>query len=377
MIVRDEEKALSRCLKSLKGVADELIVVDTGSKDNTIIIAKDFGAKVFHFQWCDDFAAARNESLKHATADWILQIDADEELLPGSIPHLRKHMLRSVVLCYFIRCDNGPKCSGPQFHWVGRLFRRHPQVRYHRPYHEGVDRSVQNLILAEPRWQKRYEPSITIRHYGYEKSKMRRKIERGLPIMKSYLKRNPNDSYILTMLGGIYCSLGRYGEAKAYLNKALHINPNWSETNYNLGLTLQKQRKLEAAIRCYKKAIAGDPLLAEAYASLAAIYTQKGMLDNAISELETALAINPDLALAHSHLGVAYRNKGMFDRAISEYKRAVAIYPSLAEAHNNLAVAYYFEKQYELAIVHCDKALELGLKAHPDFLQALKEYRCS
>ncbi len=90
MIVRDEEKVLSRCLKSVEGIADELIVVDTGSKDNTITIAKDFDARVFHFEWCDDFAAARNESLKHATGDWILQIDADEELPASSVPPWEK-----------------------------------------------------------------------------------------------------------------------------------------------------------------------------------------------------------------------------------------------------------------------------------------------
>jgi glycosyltransferase involved in cell wall biosynthesis len=69
MIVRDEEKILPRCLKSVQDVADELIVVDTGSRDNTISVAKDFGAKIHYFQWNYDFAAARNESLKYAKGD--------------------------------------------------------------------------------------------------------------------------------------------------------------------------------------------------------------------------------------------------------------------------------------------------------------------
>ena len=209
MIVRDEEKMLPRCLKSVQSIADELIVVDTGSKDNTISIAKDFGAKVFHFKWRDDFAAARNESLKYATGDWILQIDADEELLSNSIAHLKDRMSRSAVLYYVIRCDNGPRCRGPRFSRLGRLFRRHPKLRYHRPYHEGIDCSVQNLIIAEPRWKMQYEPSIIIRHYGYEQSKVPKKRERGLLIMKSYLKENPNDAYILSRLGGVCCGLGQ------------------------------------------------------------------------------------------------------------------------------------------------------------------------
>ncbi len=340
MIVRDEEKMLLRCLKSVQSIADELIVVDTGSKDNTISIAKNFGAKVFHFKWNDDFAAARNESLKHATGDWILQIDADEELLSSSIPHLKDDILRSMVLYYLLRCDNGPRCREPRFAWISRLFRSHPKLRYHRPYHEGVDSSIENLILAEPRWQVQYEPNIIIRHYGYERSEMSKKRERGLRVMKSYLKENPNDALVLTRLGGVCCDLGHYDEAEAYLKKALLIKPDWSETNYTLGVILQEQVKPEAAMRCYKKAIAADPYLAEAYVNLGAIYIQKGMLDSAISELKRALAINPDLALAHSQLGLAYKNKGMLDESIAELKEAVTIDPDVGDAHLNLGVAY-------------------------------------
>lgn len=220
MIVGNEEDALPGCLRSVHGIADELIVVDTGSKDDTISIAKDFGAKVYHFKWCDDFAAARNESLKHATGDWILQMDADEELLLSSIPHVRDCMSRPTVLYYLIRCDNGLRCL-PRFHWFSRLFRRHPKVRYHRPYHEGIECSIENVIATEPRWQVQYEPNIIVRHYGYEGSTMSKKFERGLPIMKSYLRENPNDDYILSKLGRAYIGLGRYDEAETYLNKAL------------------------------------------------------------------------------------------------------------------------------------------------------------
>ena len=138
MIVRDEEKALPRCLKSVQSVADEIIVVDTGSVDDTVSIAREYGAEVFRFEWCNDFAAARNESLKHATGDWVLQIDADEELVFDSILRLRQRILESNVICYSIKCDNGPTYTGPRFGWFDRLFRRHPGVIYHGPYHETV-----------------------------------------------------------------------------------------------------------------------------------------------------------------------------------------------------------------------------------------------
>ncbi len=377
MIVRDEEKALPRCLRSVQDVADELIVVDTGSQDNTVSVAKHFGAKVHDFEWRDDFAAARNEALKHAVGDWILQIDADEELLSGSIPHLKDHMSRPTVLYCMIRCDNGLGSQGPRFSWFGRLFRRHPELCYHRPYHEGVDPSVQDLIMAEPRWQKQHESNIVIRHYGFEQAEeeLRKKCEIGRRIMKSYIKKNPRDFYVLAKLGDACGGLGLYEEAEDYLNKALEIAPAWPEANYSLGLTLQNQGKLGAAIRYYNKAVAADPEFAEAHGNLAIVLIERGLLDDAISELKRALAINPDLALGHSKLGLAYDDKGMLDEAISEYKRALAIDPGLGEAHNNLAVAYYTKKQYDLAIQHCDKAIQLGLKVHSEFLQELKAHR--
>jgi len=291
MIVRDEEKVLPRCLKSVQDVADQLIVIDTGSKDNTISIAKDFGAKVFNFKWNDDFAAARNKSLKHATGDWILQIDADEELPLGSIPHLKDRMLESKVLCYFILCDNGPMSLGPQFNWVSRLFRRHLQIRYHRSYHERVDRSVENLVAAEPEWQVLHAPDIIICHYGYEQSELHRKCERGLRIMKSYLKKSPDDDFILMKLGSICCDMEHYDEAEAYLNKAVQLNPDSSEINFCLGLTLQRQKKLEESIRCFRKCIAIDPLGADAYHILGEIYIQNGNYKEAIKYFDKAIEL--------------------------------------------------------------------------------------
>ncbi|MBP5974452.1 glycosyltransferase family 2 protein, partial [Brasilonema sp. CT11] len=80
MIVKNEEATLSKCLGSVKNVVDEMVVLDTGSTDSTPQIAEKFGAKVHHFEWCNDFSAARNEALKYVTGDWILVLDADETL---------------------------------------------------------------------------------------------------------------------------------------------------------------------------------------------------------------------------------------------------------------------------------------------------------
>lgn len=376
MIVRDEGKVLHRCLKSVESVADELIVVDTGSKDNTISIAKAFGAKVFHFEWCDDFAAARNESLKHATGDWILQMDADEELLPDSILHVKHDMSKSTMLCYVVRCDHGPEYRGPQSSWLGRLFRNHPRVRYSRPYHETVQQCVDKLIGQEPRWRTQWEQNITIRHYGYAPSERLRKRGRGIAIMKAYLEENPDDVYILTKLGGAYYDLGRYYEAEACLQNAVKIDPKWGETHYTLGLTLQRRKKLNAAMRCYEKAIAKTPLLAEAHVCLGAIHGQKGMLDKAISEFRRALAINPGLSMAHTNMGLALGQQGKLSEAIIHLSEALRVSPDDAQTHNNLGTALAQAGRFDEAITHYREALRIkpDLKvAKENLKEALKD----
>ncbi len=82
MIVRNEETVLEGCLASIQSLVDEVVIVDTGSTDRSKSIAQAFGARVFDFEWCDDFAAARNEALRWASGEWILYIDADERMGP-------------------------------------------------------------------------------------------------------------------------------------------------------------------------------------------------------------------------------------------------------------------------------------------------------
>jgi glycosyltransferase involved in cell wall biosynthesis len=92
MIVKNEEKFLPRCMESIKGLVDEIIIVDTGSTDSTIEIAKRYNAKIYHHQWENSFSKARNYSLKYATCKWILILDADEE-----VGRKNAHKLKEVI----------------------------------------------------------------------------------------------------------------------------------------------------------------------------------------------------------------------------------------------------------------------------------------
>jgi glycosyltransferase involved in cell wall biosynthesis len=102
LIVKNESQHLSRCLASVKPYADEIIVVDTGSQDNTPDIAREYGAKLSYFAWGDDFSAARNYSISQACGEWIFIIDADEELIVNNPNFLGEIQKDEDAIAYFI-----------------------------------------------------------------------------------------------------------------------------------------------------------------------------------------------------------------------------------------------------------------------------------
>ena len=106
MIVKDEEKVIQACLDSIRHLVDEIIVVDTGSSDNTVKLATQAGAKVCSYTWKGNFAEARNFALEHASGSWILVLDADEELAPVSPEAFRQLLEVEEVEGYFIQINN-------------------------------------------------------------------------------------------------------------------------------------------------------------------------------------------------------------------------------------------------------------------------------
>ena len=131
MIVRNEAERLERCLRSVAGFVDEMVVVDTGSDDATPTIAAACGAAVHHLEWPGDFAPARNHALSLVKGDWVLVLDADEWLLPQAWAPLRPLMEQpDALLINLLRHEQGAKQS--PYSNVSRLFRRHQAIRWSR-----------------------------------------------------------------------------------------------------------------------------------------------------------------------------------------------------------------------------------------------------
>ncbi|MEO2006383.1 MAG: glycosyltransferase family 2 protein, partial [Candidatus Poribacteria bacterium] len=168
MIVKDEEDFLPGCLASVAGVVDQIIVVDTGSTDATVEIARNHGAEVYDFAWTDDFAAARNVSLEHVTTDWVLWLDADEELLPESHAPLRSLTLDPEAAGAHLCVHNLMGDRTVPF-LTTRLWRHDPTVRFQQPIHEQI---LWSIGPHARRYGRRIveAPDVVIRHYGYQPS---------------------------------------------------------------------------------------------------------------------------------------------------------------------------------------------------------------
>jgi tetratricopeptide (TPR) repeat protein len=245
MIVRDEEANLPDCLASAADLVGEVIVVDTGSTDGTRAVAGRFGARVFEFPWVDDFAAARNESLRHATGEWIFWLDADDRLDEDN----RRKLLalfaglepdENVAYAMKCLCPNDPAESSATVVDHIRVFRNDPRIRWRYRVHEQILPAVRRL-KGQVRWS-----DVTIRHVGYQDPALRRsKLERDLRLLRTEVAEQPDDPFVLFNLGSVYLELERTAEALPLLQRSLRqSHPSDSIVRKLHALIVQGHRRL-------------------------------------------------------------------------------------------------------------------------------------
>ena len=180
MIVKNEEQYLRDCFLSIKDLVDEIVLVDTGSTDNTIKIAEEFGAKVFNFTWVNDFSAARNFALGKSTGDWILYLDADERLDHYSISEVRKILESNASLaCYCTVKSYDAEESRDNSLRYPRLFTNSQEIKFTGKVHEQIEPS-----LLKNKYHI-FNSSILIHHIGYNISKeeKNKKAHRNLSLL--------------------------------------------------------------------------------------------------------------------------------------------------------------------------------------------------
>ena len=221
MIVKNEERTLPACLEAAQPWVDEIVVVDTGSTDRTREIADGFGARVHEWAWRDDFAAARNESLRHATGDWILALDADEVLTPESGPALRRACDEpGNVVGYDIKivCPREGDGGLVRLNWFPRLFRNLPGVRWEGVIHEQV---VTSLVGHGPI----VKCPVEVLHSGYTLSAdaMQAKARRNIVLLERQLQAEPDYAPGWFQLAETYVMSGRLDDAIDAYRRSLRL----------------------------------------------------------------------------------------------------------------------------------------------------------
>ena len=184
MMVKNEEKMLPRALASAAPWVDEIIVVDTGSTDRTVEIAESYGAKIYHHPWEHNFSIHRNQSIGYCTGDWVLILDADEELDQDTAPQMRQLVKHPTANCFLFKLYNDVAGGGATFLMHARLFRA------------GVGFHYEGLIHNIPTIPGEYAPSeVKLTHYGYnlDAEAMDAKHQRRLTMLEKAIDAQPQD----------------------------------------------------------------------------------------------------------------------------------------------------------------------------------------
>ncbi len=226
MIARDEESSIGKAIKSALALVDEIIVVDTGSRDNTRIIAEGYGARVIDFPWREDFAAARNAALAEASCDWIFVLDTDEQLQSVRPVEFQRLLHERQAVAYRVRMVNDHGGAPVSRFPLVRLFRSHPDVRYRYPVHEQITPSLATIAAAEG--LEIADSPLVILHGCADSDARTQKRERNLRLLRKAVARHPEEPYFefqlatesLTKLDEEALPVAGLGTSRQYLESA-------------------------------------------------------------------------------------------------------------------------------------------------------------
>ncbi len=296
MIVRDNEAIIEECLTSIRPWVDEMVVVDTGSTDRTPEICRELGARVFEFPWCDDFSAARNESLKHACGEWIFWMDSDDTIDEENgrgLRELANAVHKPDILGYVmqVRCPSDPEPGIENFTVVDhvKLIRNRPDVRFEYRIHEQIIPSIRRAD-GEIAWS-----DLFVVHSGSDHSPEaeQRKLDRDFRLLHLEMVDRPDHPFVLFNLGMTHNEAGQFDEAIVCLN------------------------------RCLKVSQPSESHLRKAYALLAGAYQQSRQNEQAFQTCRDGLVLFPDDKELHFRHGILHQQCDQLLEAEQAYLQVV------------------------------------------------------
>ncbi len=421
MIVKDEEKNIERCIKSVKPIVDDIIVIDTGSKDKTKGIAKKLGARVFDAMWKDDFSKARNEYLKHVKSDWVLVLDADETISESDHKKIREMIEKAgdIKAYALVQRNYMDENSSTRFKLRGkdtykesegirgwdesrlvRLFKFHPGLSYSRKVHETLVPSIKML------GGRIVESSMPLHHYGklsdtsskgkvYEKlgkekakeektfrsffelgiqQLMLGRFDEGIESLEKARKIDPDDIRSHINIGSAYVRKGSFDDAIKVLEKGIRIKEHPDLYN-NLGVAYERQGKIGKAYESFKKSAYIKENL-DAYNNIVRLCVQLGKLEDASRVLRRIIEMDPRNTTAMNNLAGISLESGDVDEAIRLLSSSLDIndHPF---THENLAIAFSRKGDIRATIMHFSKAIAGGHPHASKLSQEVKKLRSS
>ena len=395
MIVKNEERFLAECLASVRDVVDEINVVDTGSTDRTVEIAREFGANVIVREWRDDFGWARNESLQLATKRWTLVLDADEEVAAESLPLLRALRetpadLTGVYVQIQNEVDDLSGAASTMTHMLPRIFPTTPRIRYRNVIHENVmvDGERHLLSVMSP---------VVVRHKGYTSEIMdaRGKYERNQPLLERALREAADDAFSWFNFGVAAIAAGDHATGIDVLEKMFAM-PGPTRAFFPIAKVMlayayaDGRGDLDRALEIIDQALRDTPEHGNVVFTRAHLLSRMRRFDEARAEYERAIAcraqalhhamVDDEIFTWKSALNVAstYVKEDRIEEAVPWFERALANKPESAMLRTLLANAYeragrYYDAERTFR-EGADRAGEAGITEYVNYLMRRRRF---
>jgi len=375
MIVRNESAHLANCLESIKNEVDEIVIVDTGSTDDSINIALHYTSNVFSFPWNNDFSAARNFAIEHASGDWILTLDADEEVVCQDLDSLHTLInLEKDTEAFLLPLLNPISDSTGEYNtfYVLRLFRNNGSYKYIGKIHEQVSLPNQEKVglATQPILKHKFLPLKT-RH---------KKRNRNLNLLKKALEEDPYNLFLHYYLGVEWLMLGKAGYALPFLREAYHglsddhLLFRAPALKYLL-LSLKELGRLDEALSLCLETSLKYPNFTDIFYLGGRVLEEKEEYLIALKWFKHAISYGPppvmfshltgtESFLAYYHLGFCYEKIGKIPEARDAYETALKLNPKYHFPIYSLFLNLLREKGPSLCYHHLE---DLGFLEDPLF----------